>query len=53
MTKRPDGQKVAVTVLRKDGVKLSYAELAAAEPLIGFLRYEEGHAAGAGLAARA
>lgn len=52
MTRRPNGQKVAVTVLRNDGLKLSYAEVAAAEPLIGFLRHEEGHPAGAGMAYR-
>ena len=52
MTQRPNGQKVAMTVLRADGVKLSYAELAAAEPLIGFLRREDGHPAGGGMAYR-
>ncbi|WP_160992620.1 hypothetical protein [Duganella lactea] len=52
MVRRPNGQNVAVTVLREDGIKLSYAQVAAAEPMVGFLRYEEGHPAGGGMAYR-
>lgn len=52
MIDKPSGQKVAVTMMRADGLKLSYAELAAAEPLIGFIRRDDGLQAGSGMAYR-
>jgi len=46
------GQKVAVIVLRGRGFKLSYAQLSAAEPLIGYITREDGTGAGSGMAYR-
>lgn len=34
----PPGQHVSVTVMRDRGAKVTYAELAAMEPMIGFIR---------------
>jgi hypothetical protein len=48
----PPGQRVAVIVLRERGFKLSYAELAVLEPLIGYIRRVDGHPAGSGMAYR-
>ncbi|QJD91826.1 hypothetical protein HH213_18050 [Duganella dendranthematis] len=52
MTEKPKGQKVAVTFMRADGLKLSYADLMATEPLIGYIRREDGFQAGSGMAYR-
>jgi hypothetical protein len=52
MTEEPPGQKVAVVLLRNRGVKLSYAELGAAEPLIGYIRRLDGYGATSGMAYR-
>lgn len=52
MTEQPVGQKVAVVLLRNCGVKLSYAELDAAEPLIGYIRRVDGYSATSGMAYR-
>lgn len=43
---------LAVVLLRNRGVKLSYAELEAAEPLIGYIRRVDGYGAGSGMAYR-
>lgn len=48
----PSGQRVAVIVLRERGFKLSYAQLAAVEPIIGYIRRIDGHPAGSGMAYR-
>lgn len=34
----PQGQRVSVTVMRHRGAKVTYAELAAMEPMVGFIR---------------
>ena len=52
MTEHPVGQKVAVVLLRQYGVKLSFSQLAAAAPLVGYIRRIDGYGAGSGMAYR-
>lgn len=52
MTEQPVGQRVAVVLLRNRGAKLSYAQLDAAEPLIGYIRHVDGYGATSGMAFR-
>lgn len=41
----PQGQRVSITVMRNRGAKVTYAELAAMEPMIGFIRKVHDHGA--------
>lgn len=52
MTEQPVGQKVAVVLLRNWGAKLSYSQLDAAEPLIGYICRVDGYGAASGMAYR-
>jgi len=52
MTSTPSGQKVAVLVLRDRGMKLSYAQLQEAVPLIGYITKADGYGARSGMAYR-